>query len=250
MARESKIIISCSGLCFDTVSRVFLVFLLAAANCAAPLDTAVENVQPPPDISELSLIIHYPSPPFNGLGRHYLPAPGLTHILELPYLILLHIPWTFIEGFRDLSAAEQVINEEVRNGRVSNPAKLAQESVVTILTKETALTPNVLKDSQEPFHENELGPLWQRYGDVTLLDIDTKNWGLVKDADKLRYRLRLKFRLLNLKIPAISWEKTCDFSGQPYSLEELAQDSAALLKKEVEKAAYACAQDLYRAIMY
>lgn len=236
------------------LSAVLLATCVLVESCGPARTKVVDNSPTPADLSDLALVIHYPTPAFIGLKREYISLPDVSGLhpsalpLLLAYEFVVFLPYALIEGFRDLSPPEQVLNEEIRKGSLDNPARLTQERLVAILGDEKDLSQVRLpKEAQEPFGDDELvSALKEKYGDLTLLDFDPTSWGLVKVGDKYKFHYEIRSRLMNLKTPKISWQRTCVFiDKEPSSLEELAKDSAARLKEKIVNAANECAQEFY-----
>jgi len=232
---------------------MLLALCVLVESCAPARPQLEVESQVPVDLSDLSLVIHYPTPAFIGLpGRQYLISPegvyGVPPLLiplVLAYTLIIGLPHALHEGFKELSPAEQALNEAIRSD-IANPARLTQERLIELLAVEKRLSPiRQFKESQEPFGEDELySALQGKYGNITLMDIDPQGWGLAKSGGNYTLHYSSRARLIDLTVPQITWQRSCAYvDEEPSSLEELARDAAAQLKQKLETAAEVCAQE-------
>lgn len=231
-----------------------LLALCVLVESCAPTKPHLEGEnQAPVDLSDLLLVIHYPTPVFVGLPqRQYLISPEaisgahpLLVPLALAYILFTALPHALYEGSKDLPPELQTLNDAIRSS-VANPARLTQERVLELLASEKGLSQiRHLKESQETFGDDELySALRAKYGNVTLLDIDPQRWGLTKDGSNYTLYYGSRARLIDLTVPKIIWQHSCAYVDKESSaLEELAVDAAAKLKQTLEKAAEVCARE-------
>jgi hypothetical protein len=239
-----------------TLCAIVLALCVLVESCAPARPQLEVERQVPVNLSDLSLVIHYPTPTFVGLpNRQYIISPevvsgaaaaGLLGLaLSMAYTLFIGLPHALYEGFKDLPPEVQTLNEAIRTS-IANPARLTQERLLGLLASEKGLSHiRQIKESQEPFGDDELySALREKYGNVTLLDIDPQSWGLTKDGGNYALHYGSRARLIDLTAPKISWQHNCAYvDKEPSSLEELAMDAAAGLKQKVEKAAEVCAQE-------
>jgi hypothetical protein len=235
-----------------TLCAILLALWVLVPSCAPARPQLEVERQVPVDLSDLSLVIHYPTPTFVGLpNRQYIISPEAlsgAHPLLIPfamaYTLFIGLPHALYEGFKELPPAEQTLNEAIRTG-LANPARLTKERVLEFLASEKGLSQiRQLKEAEEPLRDDELySALRAKYGNVTLLDIDPQSWGLRKHGSTYKFFHGSRARLIDLKVSRITWQHKCDYMNEESnSLEELAKDAAAGLKQNVEKAAEACAE--------
>lgn len=245
-----------------TLCAILVVLCVLVENCAPARPQIEGESQVPVDLSDLSLVIHYPTPTFEGLPGHQyliispevatrageLAGTGgvlLVTPLVLAFNLFIGLPHALYEGAKELTPAEQTLKEAIRTN-IPNPSRLTQERLLELLASEKGLSHiRELKEAQEPLGDDELyGALSAKYGNVTLLDIDPQRWGLREVSKNYELFYDSRARLIDLKVPQITWQHKCTHvDKEPNSLEELAMDSAARLKQKIERAAEACTQE-------